>query len=82
VSLNSYDRGSHHILQVAEYMFKITCKAQNIDPFCKHMDTISGIIWNIKMEVEDAGDRDRQLKEITGTSNTNITFFCFPNMFP
>jgi len=82
VSLNSHDRGSHHTLHVAEYMFKMTCMAQNIDPFCKYMNTISGIIWNIEMEDEDASDRDRHLKEITGTSNTNITFFHFPNMFP
>ena len=46
------------------------------------MDTISGIIWNIEMEDEDARDRDRHLKEIAGTPNTNITFFRFPNMFP
>jgi len=46
------------------------------------MDTISGIILNIEMEDEDASDKERHLKEITGTSNTNITFFCFPNMFP
>jgi len=82
VSLNSRDRGSHHTLHVAEYMFKMTCMAQNIYPFCKYMNTISGIIWNIKMEDENASDRDRHLKEITGTSNTNITVFSFTNMFP
>jgi len=72
VSLNSHDRGSHHTLHAAEYMFKMTCKEQNIDPFCKYMDTISGTIWNIEMEDEDASHRDRHLKEITGSSNTNI----------
>ena len=41
----------------AQYMFKMTCMAQNIDPFCKYINTISRIIWNIKMEDEDASDR-------------------------
>lgn len=57
MSLNSHDRGSHHTLHVAEYMLKMTCKTQNIDPFCKYMNTVSGIIWNIEIEDEDASDR-------------------------
>ena len=42
--------GPDYILHVAECMFKITRTAQNIDPFCKYMNTISSISWNIEME--------------------------------
>jgi hypothetical protein len=48
--------GPDYILHVAECKFKVTCKAQNTDPFCKYMDTISSISWNIEMENEDASD--------------------------
>ena len=46
VLLSPYNRKADYVYFLDEYMFRQKCKAEDIDPFCKFMDTVATIDWS------------------------------------
>jgi hypothetical protein len=44
--LNRYNRKANYVHFLAEYMFRQKCKAVEVDPFCKFVETVATIDWN------------------------------------
>ena len=44
--LNPYNRGGDYVYHLAQYMFMVRCKAENVDEFTKFIQIVANIDWN------------------------------------
>ena len=44
--LNPYNRVGDYVYHLAQYMFMVRCKAENVDEFTKFIQIIANIDWN------------------------------------
>jgi len=44
--LSPYNRKADYVYLLVEYMFRLKCKAEGIDPFCKFIQIVATIDWS------------------------------------